>query len=516
MRAPEYAQDPWKEANCHEAYTESFLHMRPAPEYACGEVVLASVYRNVGFTSEVTEGKVPKLGRQLQSRLDKGKAPKDSPPLLAADAWKGILQGALKTPKQPNQTAKRFLQVCPLVPDSTIYSMSPRLSTNSWNPGQLVARTLAFGSPSEDHAARTWEKLFSSLSVTSEDDIWAQFLDKEFKAWRPPPLVDEWSEAQRLPRFEAIQAWRDGAPHIPATSFSRDLNLVLDLKPFLTRRQWTSMMESVLRLGTASHVLWLCHANAACLQILEDVLGGAAPPTEEKLKSQIGMPAPYLRYGQRAMRTIKDSARSFIVARACINLILWNCNDKLSRSDGGQALPPHPLDSIASLSRFCVYLAENRKKFPLKSYHDQVQTAIDADPRVMACKRGIGSNITEFLGHVLHQRQTSEQGMDSYDQGYYLRKHGGGRRAPWVAEIGPVSALTLVHCCTHSFRGPRTVLDLCGHLAGYGLEVTAQDLDETDLGMTLRNLGLVLDSPDAEGGMVLVSPFTQFIVEEGR
>ena len=34
------------------------------------------------------------------------------------------------------------------------------------------------------------------------------------------------------------------------------------------------------------------------------------------------------------------------------------------------------------------------------------------------------------------------------------------------------------------------------------------------LGQTLRNLGLVLDSPDAEGGMVLINPFELMAEEE--
>lgn len=516
MRAVEYAQDPWREANCHEAYSRSFLHMRPAPEYACGEVVLASVYRNVGFSAEVTEGKVPKLGRDLLKQLEKGKPPAGATPILQVDSWRGILQGALKTPKQPNQTAKRFLQICPTVPDAAIYSMSARLSANSWNPGHLVARILEFGSESHEAAETAWRQLFSSLSVSSDDDIWAQFVESEFLAWRPKSLADEWTAPHSLPMNDAVQTWRLQAPLIPANTFARDLALALDLKPFLTRRQWTSMIESVLRLGTAAHILWLCHANATCLQILEEVLSGAEPPTQQQVKTRMGVPTPYLRYGQMATRTVKDSARDFVVGRACINLILWNCSEALAGPSHVGEFPQEPLASISALSEFAQYLAAHRKDFPHTTYRDQVHTAIETDPRVVACKRGIACNIAEFLGHVLRQRQTSEQGMDSYDQGYYLRKRGGHSRAPWVVAIGPVSALTLVHCCTRASRGPRTVLDLCAHLANYGFEVSAQDIEETDLGMTLRNLGLVLDSPDAEGGMVLVSPFTQFMAEDHR
>jgi hypothetical protein len=99
--------------------------------------------------------------------------------------------------------------------------------------------------------------------------------------------------------------------------------------------------------------------------------------------------------------------------------------------------------------------------------------------------------------------------MDSYDQGYFLRRRGSYPRAPWVFALGPVSVLTLTHCCTSSGRGLRTVEDFCRHLGRYGIEIRGQDVANNDLGQSLRNLGLVVDSPDAEGGMVLVNPLTR-------
>jgi hypothetical protein len=97
--------------------------------------------------------------------------------------------------------------------------------------------------------------------------------------------------------------------------------------------------------------------------------------------------------------------------------------------------------------------------------------------------------------------------MDSYDQGYFLAKSGPARNAPWVVSLGPVTVLSLVHACSHGFHGPRTVENFSDHLGQYGMAVEPQSIAKSKLGQTLRDLGLVLDSPDAEGGMVLVNPF---------
>lgn len=131
----------------------------------------------------------------------------------------------------------------------------------------------------------------------------------------------------------------------------------------------------------------------------------------------------------------------------------------------------------------------------------------DAESRTVACKKGIGSNMVEFGRYVLGQRQTAEESLRGYDQGYFLRKKSDYASAPWIVSLGPVAVLALVHCCLKDVAGPRSVQRLCQHLAWYGLEVDRDDIATSDLGMKLRMLGLVLDSPDAESGMLLVPPF---------
>lgn len=506
MTPEEFIQNPWKDANGHPQYKESFLNMRPAPEYASGEVLLASLYRNVGFSENVSEGKVPAHGRELAKRLERGRRPGGGQGTgMGIDNLKNLLSGALSSPKQPNQTTRRFLQLCPLIPDAAIYSLSARLSSNSWNPGELVARLIGFGEPDRVRVDERWRDLFHHLSVGQNDDVWARFLNKEFLSWRTDELRNEWKPPLSAGSWPAIDHWHHGAASIPARQFVRDLDHTLSLKQRLTRRQWISLIESILRLGAASHVLWLCRAGAVFSDAIMAVINGGPPPSETELRRSFDIGDPFWRYGQVAGRTIKGSARDFVMSRLTINLLLWHCES---------LVPEHSLSSIQSMSAFLAHLASVRPQLRLEEYRQHLHKAIDDNPRVVAGKEGIGSNIIEFVRHVLGQRQTSESGMDSYDQGYYLRKRGSYATAPWIVSLGPVSVLTLVHCCTHLAKGPRTVEDFCRHLANYGIEIRAQDVPRSDLGQTLRNLGLVLDSPDAEGGMVLVSPFKTSIQGE--
>ena len=86
-----------------------------------------------------------------------------------------------------------------------------------------------------------------------------------------------------------------------------------------------------------------------------------------------------------------------------------------------------------------------------------------------------------------------------------LQKRSESKSSPWTVSFGPVAVLALVHACLREAAGPRSVRTFCNHLAEYGIDVDMGDVSSGDLAQQLRMLGLILDSPDAEGGMLLDS-----------
>jgi len=504
MSVDDFIADPWRQL--HESYTESFLHMKPAPEYANGEVILASLYRNVGFAnaaSQVAEAKVPSNGAKLDKLIERGNPTAISPAGVPASTWKGIL-AALRSPRQPNQSARRVLQISPIVPDAAIYSLSARLRGNPWNPGEMVRRLIIMGVADHQKAIDLWAALHHAMTVQNNDDLWARFLTAELQAWRPADLTANWDDRQPVSvgdNHSVLQHWRLSPASIPATRFCGDLESVLRLKQILTRRQWISALESLLRIACASHVLWLCKANNVVLKIVEESLQGRPPSSSSTVSSQLERATITWSYGHLAQPKILDRARVFVRSRLRLNLILWQLSEHLGNQSGVD------LSNVDAIFASCQRLASEAQHFDWSRYERDGLAVVEQDPRKGSCNNGIGKNIVEFLMHVLRQRPTSEVGMENYDQGFMLRKKGSYDKAPWILSLGPVAVLTLVHCCTSSTRGPRTVEDLCHHLAQYGVMLSPQDIAGSDLGKTLRNLGMVLDSPDAEGGMVLVSPF---------
>jgi hypothetical protein len=500
MALNEFYLSPTAPSSQHQTYKSAFFRMRPAPENATGEVLLSALYRTVGFPT-ISERDVPSLGSEFYRRLQtptKQLLSRDGK--ISARGWSKIIDEILKSPKQLNQSKQRFLQLMPLVPSLALYTSSARLKGKPWNPGDLVKRTLWFSGLGNDAVEKTWKRIFDTLTVDRSDDVWARFLAEELVSWKPPRNTHEWEYAG-LGDSMAICNEDAIAMLSPAKYFHEDLDAILRLKPHLTRRQWISMLESILRIGTASHVFWICHVHQVIWGQLQQCLSGKVVSAENQHKNLSVPPNGFWAYGDKAVPKIKDMIRKYYIARIGINHVL-HVADHI-----GMQIPVDSLATVEGVSNLLQTISKAHDKLAQYDILTKQRELLDMETRQLACAKGIPANMMEFVRYSLGQRQTAEVELKGYDQGYYLRKKGGYPAAPWCVSFGPVAAITLTYCCAIKSNFPRNVADFCKHLAGYGICIHPNDISSSDLGSTMTNLGLILDSPDAEGGMMISSPF---------
>ncbi|ACA15997.1 conserved hypothetical protein [Methylobacterium sp. 4-46] len=498
MTLAKFRDEPWQTS--HPMYSQSALAMTPAPEYASSEVILSSLYRAAGFQG-LSEGSVPQAGRDLDREIRKYRNRKRSREgaALDADSFNMMLHSALESPKLPSKASKRFLQVMPIVPQTAAFSGSARLAGNPWSPGVLVRRMVWLGASSAAAAEKLWANLFDALSVANDDDIFARFLQRELAAWASGSV---WTRAPSIPMPMLDLADQDGLRY-PARQFAEDIEAIIDAKSSLTRRQWTSLLEAILRIGVVSHVLWLCEIHDRTWRCVRSALSGGGPTTlEEAREAMLPRSLAMLSYGDRALAMVKDQTSAFLMARLGLNATLW------SLAEGGKDVPGN-LWSAAGVLALCEGVRADRATLDRLGLAELVSELQERENHTIICRKGIGSNITEFARHVLGQRQAANAVLRGYDQGYALRKRGTRNSSPWIVALGPVAVLALVHCALSKTSGPRSVRRLAQHLRGYGISVDHRDIAQNDLGHQLRMLGLVLDSPDAESGMLLVPPFVE-------
>jgi hypothetical protein len=497
----DFEASPW--ALSHLRYRQSGLAINPAPEYANSEVLVAALYRTIGLEGEEAEGKIAGHGRELDRRVakaqERGQQPEGA--ALAAEGFHALLHEILKSPKLPNQSTKRFLQVSPLVGEAAAFSGSARLAGNPMPAGLLTRRMIWMGAGSPEKARSTWAKLFEALSVGEQDDVFARFLKDELSIWSTGSGSPIWQSSPRYPGTdeELLPPGELEGLACPARQFVRDLDAIVAAKPLITRRQWISVLEALLRLAAVAHVAWLCEVHARAWDCLRAALGGQGPKgTGETRAALYPTQLSYLQYGATAVDSLKDRTSRYLRARLGMNALLWTIEDA--------GLPiPSQMSSASDVAELCSTVRLHKDS--LGRVMSCVEELYDREARALMCRKGIGANMMEFSRHVLYQRQTADPILRGYDQGYVLRKKSSSKSSPWICALGPVAVLALVHCALAGLSGPRSVRQLTKHLAAYGIVVDHRDIAGNDLGHHLRMLGLVLDSPDAESGMLLVPPF---------
>ena len=504
-----FLENPWKSEHLHCSYSNSFLAFSNMPEYGPSEMLLASLYRRIGLRQgadskkRIPESHVGKSGTTLRQNIAKALGKKRPDNLITTEGWQRIIEDVIRSPKTPKQGKSNFIQTTPIVPSAAIYSMAARLRGNPWNPGALIESSLCYGEATEESANNLWKNLFDALSVKEgEDDGWAVYLEQEFASWNCFDV--EWVFDRGVNYESWMGEWQEGGISCPARRFTRDLQHILDAKSYLTRRQWTSLLEALLRIGLSSHVLWISKVNSEIFAMIDGILKGGDAPELEEIASRLSTGSGYWNYGQLMGKELKKIVRDYVYGRLGLNMVLHRCEGVLSIQ---QSAPKNPFSSLKNIQVFLASIANNREAFGVKVFHNDLHQALESDPRKLSLKEGTGNNMIEFFRHTLGQRETQEKGLEGYDQGYFGRRRGGYQRAPLVLEAGPVTILALVHACTSDGRGIRTVEDFCNHLGDYGIRISPDEVADSKLGKSLRNLGLVLDSPDAEGGMVLLNPF---------
>jgi hypothetical protein len=497
MSLEDFQASPWQKS--HETYKKSALSISPAPEYANGDVLISSLCRTIGFKG-ITEGSVPQAGTNLDNKIkkyaDKKKNPEDSS--VDAETWQGVLHATLESPRA-NQSTKRRLQLSPLVPGFTRFSGSARISNNSWHAGALLKKMIWMGAQDKLSAADLWKELFDALTVTPNDDVFARWLSQENESWADedqlPWIFEEGSET------DTIGLPIPDTAHIsfPAKQFVKDVRAIIRAKPSMTRRQWISMLDAIVRMATAAHIIWLCDVQARIWSCIDGVIERPELMDEAEIRKRI-FPTElrYISYGDKALLSIKDRVSGYLLARMGINATLWTLAKCGVPFEG-------ELSSSDDVYRLCEHLIQHHELTSKQGIRQTILNVNEQEARILLCKKGIGSNLMEFMTHVLGRRQTAVELLRGYDQGYILNKK--TKRSQWIASLGPVSAIAVVHCALSGMGGPRSIHVLSQHLSSYGIAIEKHDIANNDLGIQLRMLGLVLDSPDAESGMLLLPPF---------
>ncbi len=511
MTVEEFKADPTKHR--HPAYQNS-LFSAVAPEYSTGEVLLGSAYRRLLLDMRDSEVELDHVSE----------LPGDVPPEFGGkELWTDLLltRGGIESPLRGGQYGSALSrQLMPIVPAVARTACVLGKKTRSrWYPANLLMEVIG-GGMGDTGAKSLVESFGSALNVDDNDDLFARFISRALEAISAPPTVPPYTSI--VPTDEDLHAYRGHVPSSsklsPAERFCEDISGVLELKSQLTRRQWTVLVEASLRLGLGMHVLWLCQLNLLAWELVLATASGKAIPAESKIESLLWEShcesQPLLEIGQNSEPMLKQLIERYAHARLGLNLLFCKLDEAGVGWDSSVTIgfsKQAGTSAASSIRTFLEHLSNNRASIdanPEAWLRKQCAELMDVTPTIRElarCGTGFTKNLFEFARHSLGQIKAKNIEQKSYDQSYLIA-YPGGKSQP--VQPGPAMLILLVHTCCKAQRGiPASLEDLRRHLSHYGLRTPTGELGEGRVGSDLEKLGLVVDSPDAAGGRMLVAPF---------
>lgn len=495
-----------------------FRHVR-VPEQCSGEMLIAELQRAFCF-EDLDDAFIQNTGSHLLKELRKADD--------ADSKWLShFFEHVAKYPAK--QAGKHDIAyVIPLIPSIAMFSTPRRITKRnagddnsadrSWKPGQFICEFLTY-CVAQEEIEKLFAELKGAMQVREKDDeLFAIFLDKKVVAALSTHIgvsINDKSLGDSLPVYKTCimpQDIRDQVINAPFKRFAHDLRAVMAVKKHVSRRQFMAMLEAIVRIGTASHVLWTCSVYKKIEQRLTDIIHARAKvPCEREMVDMMNVaPTGLLTYGSNFLLKLREFFKDYELSSQRLNFLLhalketgafseelldWSDITRLINSLASveKYALEHPDFAQACETDFSAYYRDSIKKFSL---------SVDSQ----------STHLQRFVITTLSQNSNpKEMRFARYDQSYFVRKRTHSARSASIVNAGAVALMTLVHCC--SFKNGTILLsNLLDALQTYGIAIPSAGDAMNKFKKQLRELGLTIDSPDAESGMVL----QDIVALEGR
>ncbi len=512
---------------------KAFFQFPVIPEYLPSEVLMASCYRALGFSS-LRDVSISQNGKALWKlvSLESGLPP--SP--FNRNEVRRLLKDVLLSPEDPSQKRGQkypdLLFLAPLVPATALFSNPIRLNRNAtssggnpWNVETLFKALVSYSSRDSADGEDLWNQLFTALSVIDDnDDFFARIVERLLQEYAKHLKETGLVEASSLPIWTKTQndAANQGKVFLhpsdratfsgqsPLDEIRNGLRLVLDLKPIFSRWQWLTILDAHLRMSMMAFVMWLLDLHhVASLAIQQYVLGGKQIPD-----------IPSREFIRQLCSESREDCKEDVFfygegfSKAQVRIVTRYARDVIRLAfflDAAKELNPVKFNSLdwSTVEGFVSSLKSFAPEFHApeirKDFENGYVAIADAEKKVLNPSKGRLKHFLEFFA-VLRQKAVIDGQRDfiRYDQSFLVRKKGRYSRAPFIVDLGSVSCFTASYCCAkgrHVFPKP----ELKEYLEKFYVKIRSTH-DDQFVGH-LKGLGLTMDSPDAGGGLMILNPF---------
>lgn len=515
--------------NADKLLQNSPFTISPAPQYTSPECLFGSLIRKLGF-SNIAEKNVFYNGRYIRQNLEKMSKERTilnngfclSQP---GDILK-LLNNVYASPKGEKSIKKQaqiFIDT-PITPIFATFTATSFYSgSHPWNPGLFIKRMIWLGTKDNRDFNSLWQSLFNAISVSKEDDFTALFIEEEITKWITYIFqsdnhkkddnikldnikfsLDKYEDNECGSQFD-FECEDYNQLDYPAKQFVSDLKSLINIKDKLSRKLWISLLDAIIRLASASHLLWLCKQQKELYYRMDDILyheilkydypNSVFFKSDNKKEDSI-LKATSSKSVTHSLKQIIGTSSQFAKGiRYWINIALSeNYEENVS------------LLKFNKLSDYFFFFNFIKKKLVTKERLKEYEQIMSGLSKEVSCKRGSSSNKLEFVNYVLRRKYPLEKELQEYDQSYVIKKKTRSKNSPWIISFGDTSLMAITYCALGKEFSSNSISKLVKYLDNYGIYFDPS-VPNNILVKKLRLLGLILDSPDSEGSLQINSPF---------
>ena len=427
-----------------------------------------------------------------------------------------LFNSALNIPISQMQEKSNKFWISPVIPSIASFGLAARDSESPWNPGAFLLEIISNCSKDQAEFLAITEKLYDCLRIDEEssNDLWSLILQSEFKSICEQLMIPLGSDS--FDKVSIAKEFRDYRHKKIACNshFSKilisDLNSLLDLEKDLSRQQWIGLMEAFFRLTMFNHIINTLNLSRSYRDLIFSVLSQGRKNLEKedffdfinfnvKLKNDSEKVSNIIRTDTDS-KFINLNIKSYCHYNTFIEYLFikyeLNLQDRFESVDSFKIVTNELLCKIDNVDKF----NELTQTF-LQTYEISINEISE--------NTGTLKNIRESLEY-LGRKKSSSGDYSRYipDVNFLFCQNKKKQGSPFMFELSPGIISVLTGLIFKRLKGQNFIsgLEFVKEIKNYNIDLSIKDISQGPINNNMLSLGIIIDSPDTEGGVLIVKP----------
>jgi hypothetical protein len=475
------------------------------------QFLISSLYRSIGLIT-LSEDSASINAEVLFAGMDFSKK---LPLIFNNEQFKKIIKGSLNFPKGNTKNEKQYL-ISPLIPEIAAFGGTMRRQS-SWNAGKFILQIISNCCNDDEEFKEIIIELYEALKVdiNKGSDAWSLLLVNEFKTINENLTGHISCNQNNIDLISLIKEYRSAEVKLVLKDSNFSKNVIKDLKILIeiekesniSRQQWVSLLETFFRLLIFNHIINTLNLSRSYFSILTEILEN---DPNKIMDERMFEKFINLDFNQKSNidKNLKVSTRSAFIDNNIHLYCLYNhFTYEILQSNNVNIQLNDSRNQFISKTNILLQNFSNAEDLKLKfseykRLNEDILKFISVKDRSLA-------QIQECLIYI-GNKKVKEKELKSYvpDVNFLFAQRKGIKGNPYMFELGSgtISLLTGLIFRKRSAQNFISGMEYIKEMLNYNIDLNIQDISSGEINLTMQSLGIVIDSPDTEGGVLIVKP----------